>query len=509
MSKEPNVGYTRPELEAKLVEYQTIRDCMEGEYAIKGCRSRRYLPDPDPMLDDKQWQEALYKGYLMRPPWYGVSRRTRNALVGEVFKRDPIVALPAGLKLLEDDIDGNGVTMIQQMKKCLSENIDIGRGGLLVDYTSTAGAGEEGVVTQADIQSGNVRPTIVRYNAEDIVNWREMRIGSKTVTSKVVLQETFCLEDDGYEEELGEQRRELSLELYEGGMFVNCIIWQKLKDEKTGEKKWTNVNEFQLIDHAGKAFDEIPFYIFGSEDNNWTIDQCPMTDITCLNLAHFRVSADLYASSFKCGHAQLVTFGINAETDLKESGGHLRVGPNTALMLGNKDQCDAKYISSPQTTLTSELLKTVETQLASLAAKIIREGLIRKTATQVTIDESAETSTLTNYTNNVSRIYEKAFKAAARYTGDDASGITCKLNTQFNFTEADSQRLLAYVTAKDSGVLTLEEVRDRLIEEGVATKPYNVFVADMKKPENAPTETTTTTSAAGGGAAQTAAMARV
>jgi hypothetical protein len=65
--------------------------------------------------------------------------------------------------------------------------------------------------------------------------------------------------------------------------------------------------------------------------------------------------------------------------------------------------------------------------------------------------------------------------------------------------------LLAYVTAKDSGVLTLEEVRDRLIEEGVATKPYDEFIEDMKKPENMPAETTTT-NAAGGGAAQTVAM---
>ena len=503
MSDAPNVGYTRPELEEKLDQYQTIRDCMEGEYAIKKFpRCRKYLPDPDPFLEDDERKNAIYGRYLMRPPWYGVARRTRDALVGEVFKRAAIIKLPAGLEYLKDDVDGDGLTLEQQMTTCLKECVDIGRGGLFVDYTTTAKDGEdEGTVTKADVEAGNVRTTIVRYKAEDIVNWRKMRIGSKTVTSQVVLQETFVASDDGYEQKLGEQRRELLLEPYEGGLFVNCLIWRKLKDQKTGEEKWTLFQEFKLIDHAGKAFDEIPFEIFGSEDNNWTIDPCPMMPITALNLAHFRVSADVYASAFKAGNAQLVTQGLFLD---KDKGERLQIGPNTALMLPSKD-ADAKYISAPPDTLNMALLEKITEQLTSLAAKIIREGLIRKTATQVKIDESAETSTLTTYANNVSRAYTKAFKHAARYTGDDASVIVCKLNTQFDFTEADSQRLLAYVTAKDSGVLTLEEVRDRLIEEGVATKPYNEFVEDMKKPENMPAETTTT-NAAGGGAAQTAAM---
>jgi hypothetical protein len=505
MSKKPNVGYVRPELEAKLEEYQTIRDCMEGEYAIKGERSKNYLPDPDPMLDDPVWRDAIYKGYLMRPPWYGVSLRTRNALVGEVFKREPIINLPSGLEILRDDIDGNGVTMIQQMRKSLCEIIDIGRGGLLVDYTATGNTGD-GVVTLADVESGNVRPVIVRYNAEDIVNWREMRIGSKTVLSKVVLRETFVAEDDDYEEKLGEQRREFSLEMYEGGMFVNCLIWRKLKDAKTGEEEWVKVSEFPIIDHSGKAFDEIPFYPFGSEDNNWTMDPCPMSPITCMNLAHFRVSADLYNSAFKMGMPQLKLHGVDKDWIDTQMGGRIITGSNKALLLpATTNGAEAGILVCPENTLITKLIAIIEEQLVSLAAKMVKEGLISKTATQVATEASSETATLTNYANNDSMAYKKALKAAAKFTGDNPDEVYVKLNTQFNFTEADSQRLLAYVTAKDSGTLALEEVRDRLIEEGVATMPYAEFKKAMEsQPDYSKKETT---SAAGGGAAQEAAMA--
>jgi len=136
---------------------------------------------------------------------------------------------------------------------------------------------------------------------------------------------------------------------------------------------------------------------------------------------------------------------------------------------------------------------------------MVKEGLISKTATQVATEASSETATLTNYANNDSMAYKKALKAAAKFTGDNPDEVYVKLNTQFNFTEADSQRLLAYVTAKDSGTLALEEVRDRLIEEGVATMPYAEFKKAMEsQPDYSKKETT---SAAGGGAAQEAAMA--
>lgn len=492
-----NVGYTRPELLEKLEEYQAIRDCMEGEYAVKGCRSKRYLPETDPFMTDIIRRDAIYEQYKMRPPWYGVSKRTRNALVGEVFRRSPEINIPYGLKLLENDIDGNGMTMIQQMRKALAENIDIGRGGLLTDYTDNEQRGN-GPITKADIATGNVRPVVVLYRAEDIVNWRELRIGSKTVTSKVILEESYVVEDDGYEEKLGEQRRELALELYEGGTFVTCTIWRKRKVKKTGEEEWFAFKPATpLVDFTGKAIPEIPFFPFGSEDNNWTIDPCPMTDISCLNFAHFRVSADLYTTAFMSAHAQLTAAGLD-ETMMENSrNGNLRIGPNTAIIGSSKEQFMAAYISAPPNTLNNTLIEMIEKQLASLAAKLIREGLIRKTATQAIIEESAETSTLTNWANNISMAYAMALKAAAQFTGDNQDGIICKLNTQFNLTEADSQEVLALVTAKDSGVISLEETRALLKEKGIATQTYEDYLESIRTQPSVGTS-----NAAGGGAEQ-------
>jgi hypothetical protein len=92
----PNVGFVRRELKDMLSSYQLVRDCVNGEQAIKR-RRQRYLPWPN-TGEDPTRAMARYEAYLTRAIFYNVARHTLGGMVGNVFNRAPQIEVPDQLK---------------------------------------------------------------------------------------------------------------------------------------------------------------------------------------------------------------------------------------------------------------------------------------------------------------------------------------------------------------------------------------------------------------------------
>src|SRR5574340_32912 len=183
MPSGPSVDYTRFEVANELDKWQKVRDCLDGERAVKAA-GEKYLPRPNPEDSSKENKDR-YESYKTRAVFYNTTRRTLDGLVGQVFMRDPITDLPPGLQILLLDTDGAGVSLVQQSKKCLSHAMSYGRAGLLADYPETSGQ-----TTAADIASGFVRPTITLYEPWNIINWRTATVGARKLLTLIVLKET-------------------------------------------------------------------------------------------------------------------------------------------------------------------------------------------------------------------------------------------------------------------------------------------------------------------------------
>jgi hypothetical protein len=226
MANGPNIGFVRQDVEIRLPQWQQVDDCVHGEGAVK-LRKERYLPIPETNTDPAKNAKS-YAKYLARAVFYPVTGRTLSGLVGQVYSKPIQVDVPSSLEILVTDIDGAGTTLEQQSKRTLGNVLKKGRAGLLSDFpridSNTA-------TTKADVDSGRIRPKIITYQPEQIINWREMGVGGETVLSLLVLHEMKITEDDGYEFETEPRWRVYELD-DNGGVFVT--VW---KLAKKGDKR--------------------------------------------------------------------------------------------------------------------------------------------------------------------------------------------------------------------------------------------------------------------------------
>ena len=223
----PYVHWRRPELAELMPQYELIGDAISGEVAVKRAGDK-YLPRPD-KTDCSQSNKERYEAYKTRAVFYNVARTTLFGLLGQVFMRDPVVDLPESLKPVEEDSTGTGITLVQQSKDTMALTLAYSRSGLFVDYPAT-----EKPTSISEMAEGYIRPTVYTYAPTEIVNWRVTPHGAKDKLSLVVLYETYCYEDDGFQKKNAEQYRVLRLD--ESGEYVQDVY----REEKPREPKATN-----------------------------------------------------------------------------------------------------------------------------------------------------------------------------------------------------------------------------------------------------------------------------
>jgi hypothetical protein len=222
----PNVAFKRPEVQKKTQKWGLIRDSIEGEETIKS-KGEEYLPKPNP--SDKSLENiARYEAYLKRAVYYNVVGRTAEGLLGQVFSKDPSIELPPSIEFFEEDINGMGTSLEQQAKAALANNLATGRGGFLSDFPPI----EDGeVITKADIENGLIRPRVIEYPAEQIINWRETTIGGETILTLLVLTEEKIVSEDEFEFKTEPRWRVLKLNSLDDGdgFYATVEVWREKK----------------------------------------------------------------------------------------------------------------------------------------------------------------------------------------------------------------------------------------------------------------------------------------
>lgn len=199
----PLVTAPSPRVDARLAAYtnaqpgwQKVRDACNGLEAVRQ-PERAYIPYIMPS-DKTQANVDRNIHYRDRAVFVAFTKRTQKGLVGQVFAKDPILDLPAQLEALRTSIDGGAVSWDQQAKQCLSDVLSVGRAGLLVDYPRVKLEPGRRAPTLLQQQAQNLRPTVQYYFAEQIINWRVEIVNGLRMTTLVVLEEEYDVEDDGF-----------------------------------------------------------------------------------------------------------------------------------------------------------------------------------------------------------------------------------------------------------------------------------------------------------------------
>lgn len=430
MSGMNNVTYRRQEYDKALPGWTRTRAAIEGEEAVKALPN--VLPYINPQ-DESPENIQRNRDYLTRAVYFNAAGRTLDGLVGLAFAKDPSVNL-GPFTYLEDDANGEGVSIYHAAQHAMAGVLATGRHGILADYV-------------------NGRPAIIGYDAESIINWRVADIDGMRKLVLLVLHEVVSeAGKDGYSIEDVNQYREYRLE----GGRVTLRIWREGKDETVG---LYDAPELSLPSSVTPYLTEIPFAFVGSESNSSKIQPAPLRGLAEMNFAHFRDSADYQDSVFYCGQVQPWASGLTEEwrDKLKEDGFYM--GSRAVLLLPVGGEFG--FSQAQPNTLAHEAMNDKKDNMVALGARVVEQNQITKTATQAAGDIATGTSVLGLVSANVSEAMTLSLQRLG-YFKSAKPFMSAKFEITKDFTELsmDPQKVIAVVQTWQSGLLAKKDARD-------------------------------------------------
>lgn len=469
-----DVSYVRSDVVKCLPRWKMVRDCLGGESVIKAAGDT-YLPRPNPddLSEDNQ---KRYASYLQRAVFYGVTKRTLEGLVGQVFVREPIFDLKnARLETFGTDADGAGIGIVEQSKTVLANALAYGRFGLLADYPPV-----DGTATVAQLERGFIRPTVLAYSPEQVVNWRTTVVGGRQILSLLVLMESYTQQDDGYAPAEGVQWRELRLV---GGQYV-VTLWRESPQADGALARTSRGVSLSVVrrdvprDARGNPFQEIPFVVGGAMKNSPDIGPIPLEDLASLNIAHYRNSADYEEASYLVGQPTPWAAGLTEQWIQSVWKGKLILGSRTTIPLPVGAQCGLLQVNP--NSMPKEAMDAKERQMVALGAKVIEQRLVQRTLGEAQIETSGEASILTSCAKNVSAAYNRVLQFAEQYAGGQG-GTTFTLNTDFLAAALTYQERAQLVAEWQSGGISYTEYRAALRKAGLASQDDKAAATEAKK----------------------------
>lgn len=443
------VSSQHPDYSKYLPIWTQTRDAVKGSVAVKE-KKYQYLPVPDNTSGDerKGTETVRYRQYIKRALFTNFTGRTKNALVGAAFRKNPKLFLPENLEYLKDDATGDGLSLIQLAKDELSNLLETGRSVFLVDYPQ---ANEN--LSAEDVARMNLRASIIPYTAEQIINWRTDVVEGRRVLTSVVIAESYLRELDEFETVKETQHRVLRLRP-EG-------YTQQIYRE---DEPFTN--EFYPKRADGSNWPEIPIMFVGSKNNDSTIDDAPLADIADVNMAHYRNSADYEESCFLVGQPTLfLTHSLSMEQFKEYNPQGIKLGSRAGHVLGETGS--ATLLQADPNQLVSAAMTAKEQQMVAIGARIITDRADRETAEAAKIRFASENSVLGDVVYNLSEAIEKCIRWVGDFMGVDASEAEFEINREFYDKNIDPQLIMSMVTLLDREILAERDIFDRLKSAGV------------------------------------------
>ena len=417
------IDSTHPLYDDSKEKWTRVRDSYLGSDAIKS-KGEIYLPK----LSSQEKGE--YDAYVMRSMYVNAIKNTVQGLVGAVMRINPVINAPDRIMELAQDITGTGVSLNDFISNMLSEQLLMGRQGVMIDRT-----------TERSYLSG--------YTTEQMTNWME---------DVIVLKETYLQQDlnDDYSQSYEVQYRELLID--EDGKFL-VRIWK--------DNEGWNVSEEIYPTKVGQALDMIPFVAISGNELNMNPTQPPLMSLVDTNLSMYRTSADLeHGRHFTALPTPYVT-GIDGDSEL-------RIGSGSAWILPDSSS-KAGYLEFTGQGLQA-LEKAVEEKrsiMAGLGASLLqtqKNGV--ESAESLRLRQNSEASVLVGAVLSVQEGITKALSIMAEWEGVSGD-IEVELNTDFVDTKILPEELTALMGAWQSGAIS-----------------HETFLHNMKKGEILPVEVT-------------------
>lgn len=435
------VDATHPEFDAMLPKWIKVRDCIEGDEAVKakGTEYLAALTSQDMMT---MQGETDYAAYRDRALFYDAPDRTAKALAGAILRKIPDVNWPEGKKDLLKDITREGDSLNELVGTVVEESVGLSRIALLVDAVD-----------------GGL-PFITTYYASQITNWEEDTINGRKVPVRIHLKEESLVADPDNEFgwKTSTQYRVLLLGFVVGDgeeignepVYIQ-EVWTRPNDK--GEFVKTETIIPTMI--GGRTLSEIPIEIINPSRTGLSPEKPPILGLCNIALSHYRNSADLehgrhwtalptaWAAGFptKDDDGKTVTFLVGAE----------------AAWITEEPQARAGYLEFSGKGLghIAEGMASKERLMAVLGARMLEEQKTGVEAAEaIKLRQGGEQSVLARISGVVSEAFTKTLQRLHLWLSPSETEVGLVLNSDFNFSGITPQELTALVQAMQSGSMS-------------------------------------------------------
>lgn len=437
------VSTAHPEYSWYLPMWQLTRDAVKGGRAVSQ-RDNVYLPAPFRESDKERYLQYKARAYFM-----GVTGRTEKAMIGMVYRKPAVWAVPTQLEALLENIDGAGNSLEQVCKDATKGLLETRRHLLLVDYPQAA----EGLDAETE-RALDLRPLMLPYAAEALINWKIEAVNGKRKLTLAVLAESVQREEnDEFAHDVKVEY--LVLRLREG-------IYTQQRYSDSGLPL---TDEFAPRMAGGVPFDHIPLH--GVRE----LETPPLFAIAEVNIAHYRNVADLEDAAYVVGQPMLhVNMGeTTADVWSAQNPDGVKFGSRKGIVT---QKGSIELVQAAENNLIKEIKTAKEQEMVMLGAQLIQRGGQAETAEAARIGASAESSVLDTLVNDLSEDVEAALEDMGRFMGINPDSIEFQLNTSFFDQNLDAQTLMAIIQARDSGTIAQRDVLHMIrsgkiqIEEG-------------------------------------------
>ena len=449
-----------------------MRDCVEGEIAIKG-KGETYLPKlPKQNL-------ISYNAYKDRPKFFDGTSRTAEGLHGHVFSKDPVQngEISEAFKELLKNVDASGTAIDQFASNITWDAEQTAWGGILVDHTPVP----EGT-SKAE---ANSRAYLKWYAAESVIRWKHSAVNGINKLVLVVLREDQEAQNpsDEFDTVVTEAYRVLSFNA--GGEYIQRIF---VKDDKA-ESGFT-VGEPILVKIDGKALDVIPFFTCPGE----TPEKSMLLGMAFENIGHYQKSADYENGLHYTGVPSPVAVNMEAPKTVKGEAIEVTLGAGEFQFFygGPGQNVDVKYLEFTgvglgqlRYALNDSLDRMAKLGIQAIGAE--KKGV--ETAEVAQIHRASENGVLGAFARSMSDKITQAVRLMAKWNNikeAEADGWSYELNNDFDHKDISTQILQIMHSARMSGEIPRSVWFAFLKKHGMLNEEIKTLDDFLRELENDP-----------------------
>lgn len=418
--------YHNPAYDQMSPAWQIVSDVSGGTLVMRKA-AKTYLPQ------EPGEQDASYQRRLGRSVFFNAYSRTRDALVGMVFKSDPELDedVPDRIKKDSENIDLAGSHFDVFAKELFTDAFE-GHAFILVDMQPKLPDGS----TLADEKATGRRPFWVKYKASQALNWRTAQVNGETILTQITFEEKTTEPKGKFGQEEVCRYRVFRLE----GQTVLWELYRKTKNDQ-GSDEIVLENQDTVT-----PLTRIPVAVVYGNRTGMLQSTPPLLDLAYLNIAHWQEYSD-YRNILHVAQVPLLArIGANQEQQ------KVAVGVQSTVDVDVNG--DVKWIEIQGKGIEAgrSELQDLEQRMALMGLSMLSQKTDSNvTATEIKSNNLQESSDLSTMARSLQDALETALGFHVQYLGMGADeGGSVKLGVAESDLVLDAQMVTALITAVNS-----------------------------------------------------------